>query len=97
MQNKVEKIQADRLAPDIIGGIIEDIEEKSLKNLNWIDSINIDNKNNRWIINIKSKASYYPDIILKYNKVTKSKKLEGKLYEIEEQLLKIKEMYKPSL
>ena len=79
MQNKVEKIQANKLAPDIIGGIIESIEEKPLKNLNWIDSVNIDNKNNRWIVNIKSKASYYPDIILKYNKVTKSKKLEAKI------------------
>ena len=97
MQNKVEKIQANKLAPDIIGGIIESIEEKPLKNLNWIDFINIDNKNNHWIVNIKSKASYYPDIILKSNKVTKSKKFEGKLYEIEEQLLKIKELYKPSL
>ena len=92
-----EKIQADRLAPDIIGGIIEDIEEKTLKNLNWIDSIDIDDKNNCWTINIKQKANYYPDIILKYNRFTKSKVLKGKLYEIEEQLLKVKEIHKPSL
>ena len=31
MQNKVEKIQANKLAPDIIGGIIESIEENSTK------------------------------------------------------------------
>lgn len=97
MLNRVEKIQADRLAPDIIGGIIENIEEKSVKDMNWIDSINIDSKKNYWTIYIKSKATYYPEIIRKYNRITKSKKLEGKLYEIEEQLLKIKETYKPSI
>lgn len=82
------KIKSNRLAPDMIGGIIQAIEEQPIKNTNWIESIETD-KNNNWTVNIKPKASYYPESILKYNKLTKSKVLKGKLYQIEEQLSNI--------
>lgn len=85
------KLKANRLAPAIIGGIIETVEEKTPKDLDWIENIDIDDKTNYWTITIKPKAAYYPDIILKYNKLTKSKVLKGKLYEIEEQLTQTKE------
>lgn len=82
MKNKIEKIQANKLAPDMIGGIIQHIEETPIKNLNWIESISTD-KNNVWTVWIKPKATYYPETILNYNKATKSRLLKGKLFEIE--------------
>ena len=81
----MEKIKANNLAPDMIGGVIEYLEGEPLKNLNWIDSISID-KHNTYTVTIKNKANYYPKIILLYNKITKSKILHGNLYQIEEQL-----------
>lgn len=85
MTSKIEKIQANKLAPDMIGGIIQHIEEIPPKDLNWIESINVD-KNNIWTIWIKPKASYYPTSIIKFNKVTKTRLLKGKLFEIEQKL-----------
>lgn len=82
MKNKIEKIQANKLAPDMIGGIIQHIEETPIKNLDWIESISTD-KNNVWTVWIKPKATYYPETILNYNKATKSRLLKGKLFEIE--------------
>lgn len=83
-----EKINANKLAPDMIGGIIEQIEDAIPKNLDWIESISID-KNNIWTVWIKPKASYYPNTILKFNKITKSRLLKGKLFEIENTLTNI--------
>lgn len=82
-----EKINPDKLAPSIIGGIIETIEEKTLKNLDWIESVSTD-KNNVWTVWIKPKASYYPESILKYNKRYKTRLIKGKLYQIEDILEK---------
>ena len=82
-----EKINPDKLAPSIIGGIIETIEEKTLKNLDWIESVSTD-KNNVWTVWIKPKASYYPESILKYNKQYKTRLIKGKLYQIEDILEK---------
>ena len=61
--SKIEKIQANKLAPDIIGGIIQAIEDKPIKNTNWIESVETDKKNN-WTVWIKPKATYYPETIL---------------------------------
>ena len=82
-----EKINPDKLAPSIIGGIIESIEERPLKNLDWIESVSTA-KNNIWTLWIKPKASYYPESILKYNKQYKTRLIKGKLYQIEEILEK---------
>ena len=87
MSSAREKINENKLAPDMIGGIIQNIEEQPLKNLDWIESVIID-KNNDWIVTIKQKASYYPEIILNYNRATKSRLLKGKLFEIEHTLSK---------
>ena len=87
MTSKIEKIQANRLAPDIIGGIIQSIEDKPIKNINWIESVETDKKNN-WTVWIKPKATYYPETIINYNKATKSRLLKGKLFEIERTLSK---------
>lgn len=94
--NGIVKIKEQRLAPDMIGGIIQTIEEKPIKNLDWIESVTTD-KNNTWTVWIKPKATYYPDLILKYNQITKSRLLKGKLYEIENTLTKIYNINKPSL
>ncbi len=83
----VSKINESKLAPDMIGGIIQYIEETPIKNLDWIESISTD-KNNVWTIWIKPKATYYPKTILNYNKATKSRLLKGKLFEIEHTLSK---------
>ena len=87
MKNKIEKIQANKLAPDMIGGIIQHIEETPIKNLDWIESISTD-KYNVWTVWITPKATYYPETILNYNKATKSRLLKGKLFEIERTLSK---------
>lgn len=87
MTSKIEKIKANKLAPDIIGGIIQSIEDKPIKNINWIESVETDKKNN-WTVWIKPKATYYPETILNYNRATKSRLLKGKLFEIERTLSK---------
>lgn len=98
MSSPREKIKENKLAPDMIGGIIQNIEEQPVKNLDWIESVIID-KHNDWIVTIKQKASYYPQSIIKYAKVTKSRTIKGKLFEIENQLNKIyiQNQYKQSL
>ena len=94
----VAKIKENKLAPDMIGGIIQNIEEQPLENLDWIESVTTD-KNNDWIVIIKPKASYYPQSIIKYVKITKSRIINGKLFEIENQLNKayIQNRFKQSL
>lgn len=92
----VSKINESKLAPDMIGGIIQHIEETPIKNLDWIESISTD-KNNVWTVWIKPKASYYPNLILKFNRITKSRLLKGKLFEIENTLTKINEINNHSL
>ena len=84
----VSKINEMKLAPDLIAGIIRDIEEKPVKNTDWIESVTAD-KSNTWTLWIKPKASYYPESILKYNKQFKSRLIKGKLYQIEEILSKV--------
>lgn len=78
----VVKIKENILAPDIIGGIIQYIEEQPITDTNWIESITTD-KNNVWTVWIKPKATYYPTTILKYNKQYKTRLIKGKLFEIE--------------
>ena len=82
-----QKINSFKLAPDMIGGIIQNIEEQPIKDTNWIESIDI-SKDNTWTLSIKPKASYYPESILKYNKITKSRIIKGKLFQIEDILNK---------
>lgn len=83
----VTKIKENRLGPDIIGGIIQTIEEYPVKNTDWIESVEI-TKDNVWTVQIKPKAPYYPKTILNYNRFTKSRTLKGKLFEIENTLSK---------
>lgn len=92
MQNK-NKFKLDKVAPSIIGGIIQQIEEQPIPNTNWIETIKITN-DNIWTITIKPKTPYYPQSILLYNKITKSRILKGKLFEIEETLFNIYNQYK---
>ena len=79
------KIQDNILAPDIINGIIQYIEEQPITNSNWIESIETSN-DNTWTVTIKPKATYYPTTIIKYVNKYKSRILKGKLFEIENQL-----------
>ena len=83
--NTYIKINANKLGPDMIGDIIQRIEEEPILNTDWIDTIITDKKNN-WTVIFKTKAKYYPKSIIKYNKLTKSRVIKGKLFEIEEQL-----------
>lgn len=98
MTSKIEKIQANKLAPAVVGDIIQRIEDQPIKNIDWIESVTTD-KNNNWTIWIKSKASYYPQTILKYNQLYKSRLIKGKLYQIEDILTKSynHNLYKSSL
>ena len=78
----VVKIKENILAPDMIGGIIQYIEEQPIDNTNWIESIEI-SKDNIWTVTIKPKASYYPKTIIKYVNKYKTRIITGKLFEIE--------------
>ena len=78
----ITKIKDNILAPDMIGGIIQYIEEQPIDNTDWIESINI-SKDNIWTVIIKSKASYYPKTIIKYVNKYKTRIITGKLFEIE--------------
>ncbi|MBR2248070.1 MAG: hypothetical protein IJ880_13800 [Bacilli bacterium] len=78
----VTKIKDNILAPDMIGGIIQYIEEQPIDNTDWIESINI-SKDNTWTVTIKPKASYYPKTIIKYVNKYKTRIITGKLFEIE--------------
>lgn len=78
----VTKIKDNILAPDMIGGIIQYIEEQPIDNTDWIESINI-SKDNIWTVTIKPKAFYYPKTIIKYVNKYKTRIITGKLFEIE--------------
>ena len=78
----ITKIKDNILAPDMIGGIIQYIEEQPIDNTDWIESINI-SKDNTWTVTIKSKAFYYPKTIIKYVNKHKTRIITGKLFEIE--------------
>lgn len=79
------KTQSDKLAPDIINGIIQYIEEQPITNTNWIESVTT-SSDNTWTVTIKPKSSYYPNTIIKYVQKYKSLILKGKLFEIENTL-----------
>lgn len=76
------KTDAAKLAPDIINGIIQYLEEQPITNTSWIESVNTD-KDNTWTVIIKAKNNYYPKTIVNYVKKYKTRLLSGKLFEIE--------------
>lgn len=84
----VVKIKENILAPDMIGGIIQYIEEQPIDNTDWIESIET-SKDNVWTVTIKAKATYYPKTIIKYVNKYKTRLITGKLFEIENILTKI--------
>lgn len=84
----VVKIKENILAPDMIGGIIQYIEEQPIDNTDWIESIET-SKDNVWTVTIKAKATYYPKTIIKYVNKYKTRLITGKLFEIENILTKL--------
>ena len=84
----VVKIKENILAPDMIGGIIQYIEEQPIDNTDWIESIET-SKDNVWTVTIKAKATYYPKTIIKYVNKYKTRSITGKLFEIENILTKL--------
>ena len=86
--NGSTKFQEVRLAKDMLGYIIEQVEEKSPKNLNWIGEASR-GLNKAWIFTIKHQSDYFPDCIKKYVHRTKKMVLEGTLYDIEKELTQI--------
>lgn len=84
----VVKIKENILAPDMIGGIIQYIEEQPIDNTDWIESIET-SKDNIWTVTIKAKATYYPKTIIKYVNKYKTRSITGKLFEIENILTKL--------
>lgn len=84
----VVKIKENILAPDMIGGIIQYIEEQPIDNTDWIESIET-SKDNVWTVTIKAKATYYPKTIIKYVNKHKTRLITGKLFEIENILTKL--------
>ena len=84
----VVKIKENILAPDMIGGIIQYIEEQQIDNTDWIESIKT-SKDNVWTVTIKAKATYYPKTIIKYVNKYKTRSITGKLFEIENILTKL--------
>lgn len=81
------KFNETKLAIGLLGYIIEQVEEQTPKNFNWVDSI--ERVKNGWKITIKHKSDYFPKSIKKYVSVTKKMTLEGSLYDIEEELTNI--------
>lgn len=78
----VTKIKENILAPDMINGIIQYIEEQPITDSSWIESITT-TKNNIWTVTIKAKNKYYPKTIVNYVKKYKTRIITGKLFEIE--------------
>lgn len=83
-----KKVQSNKLAPNIIAGIIQYIEEQPINNTDWIKDIHI-TKDNTWTVTIKQNIKNYPKSIKKYIHLTNSYTLYGKLFQIEEQLSNI--------
>ena len=88
MKEKVcPKFNETKLAVGLLGYIIEQVEEQTPINFNWIDSI--ERVKNGWRFTIKQKSDYFPKSIKKYVSATKKMTLEGSLYDIEEELTRI--------
>lgn len=82
------KFHEEKLVLGLLGYVIEQIEEQTPKNMNWIDTIErVAGK--KWRFTIKKKSDYYPLCIRKYVKETKRMELVGTLCSIEEELTKI--------
>jgi len=82
------KIQEEKLILGLLGYVIEQVEELSPKNMNWVEYTE-SLKNNRWRFTIKHQSDYFPKCIKKYVSRTKKIALEGTLYDIEEELTNI--------
>ena len=82
------KFHEEKLALGLLGNIIEQVEEYTPKNMNWVESIERI-KNNAWKFTIKHKSDYFPQSIKKYVSRTKKMMLTGTLYDIEEELTNI--------
>ncbi len=80
------KFHEERLALGLLGYVIEQIEEKTPKNMDWVDAVERI-KDKSWRFIIKHKATYFPECIKKYVKETKKMELIGTLCSIEEQLI----------
>ena len=79
------KFHEERLALGLLGYVIEQIEEKTPKNMDWVDTVERV-KGKSWRFTIKHKATYFPECIKKYVRETKRMELIGTLCSIEEQL-----------
>lgn len=82
------KFHEEKLALGLLGYVIEQIEEKTPKNMNWVGTVERV-KGKSWRFTIKTQSDYYPLCIKKYVKETKRLELIGTLCSIEEQLTKI--------
>ena len=79
------KFHEEKLALGLLGYVIEQIEEKTPKNMDWVDTVERV-KGKSWRFTIKHKATYFPECIKKYVRETKRMELIGTLCSIEEQL-----------
>ena len=82
------KFKEEKLALGLLGYVVEQAEEKTPKNMNWVENIERI-ENNGWRFTIKHRSDYFPLCIKKYVSRTKKMTLEGTLYDIEEELTKI--------
>ena len=82
------KFQEEKLALGLLGYVIEQVEEQTPKNMDWVDTIERV-KGKSWKFTIKHKATYYPACIRKYVKETKRMEIIGTFCSIEEELTKI--------
>lgn len=82
------KFQEERLALDLLGYVIEQVEEQTPTNMHWVDTIERVGKN-AWKFTIKHKSDYFPTCIKKYVSKTKKMALEGSFYSIEDELTRI--------
>lgn len=84
MTSTRSKINELKLTIDLLGYIIESVEDNHIKDMEWVESV--ENNNNQWKFTIKKQAKYYPACIKAYVMMKKKLTLEGSLYQIEEQL-----------
>lgn len=82
------KFHEEKLALGLLGYVIEQVEEQTPKNMNWVGNIERVKKN-AWKFTIKTKSDYFPNCIKKYVSKTKKLELEGSLCSIEEELTRI--------
>ena len=86
VKSKTEKIKATKLAPEMVGGVISEVEEAEIKNMNWIEKLLINEETNTYRIIFKENADYYPQCILMYMKKNRLRSITGSLYDIEQKL-----------